>query len=121
MRKSPLVILVLLTLGACKKDADKDKAPASTNLGAEPSLVGHDGPSIENTPYRFKLAQPGPDWKLLDHDDARQISSDAQAAVSQDTGLTAVVIVEHVPGLSLDQMSKLILDAMPIEGKSITE
>lgn len=114
-------VLALLALGACKKDGAKenDPQPESTTR-TESSLVGYKGTSIENAPYRFKLDQPGANWKLLDHDDARQVSSDAQAAVSQDTGLTAVVIVEHVPGLRLEQMATLILDSMPIEDKSIT-
>ncbi len=120
MRRIRIVVLILLVLGACKKNAEKVPETDPPSPIETKKLVAYEGTVIENIPYRFRLAQPGPNWQLLEHDDARQIASDAQAAVSIDTGLTAVVIVEHVPGLNLEQMSTLILESMPIEGKSFT-
>ncbi len=113
-----LVSLCLALLGSCEQTEKKVKTSKSqTEVKDTPADFA--GESLQNIPYQFRLTQPGSDWKLLEQEDARMVTSDAQAALSKDTGLTAVVIVEHVPGMTLEQMSKLILESMPIEEKSI--
>lgn len=114
-----LALATLLVASNCKK-ADKDAADTS-KISSAKDTADFTGKTIENVPYRFKVSQPSEKWKLLDQDSARQITSDAQAALSMDSGLTAVVIVEHVPGMTLEQMGSLILDSMPVEGKVIDQ
>jgi hypothetical protein len=113
------VLLALLALGACKSDAQKEPGAAAVEE-QEQEVALFQGETIESTPYRFTLVQPGADWKLMERDDARKIATDAQAAMSTANGLTAIVIVEHVPGLTLVEMSTLIIDSMPIEDKTMT-
>ena len=132
MQKTFSALFVVLVLCACAgKEAAKQETKAADEGRSEdtfPKIVApkhalekYAGDSIENEPYRFRLAQPGPEWQLLARADARQITSDAQAAVSMGSGLTAVVIVEHVPGMTLESMGDLLLDSMPLEDKKVAE
>jgi hypothetical protein len=120
------LLSLCLSLGACarkegKKEVEPDKEATATETAPAHAPPRYEGEVINNEPYRFRLAQPGAEWQLLEGSEARQISVDAQVAAVVASGLTAVVIVEHAPNVSLEEMGNLLLDSMPIEEKEISE
>ena len=115
--------LVALSLCGCEGAKKESEAKKPEAVSVDTALAGiiSSGDSIENEPYQFRLGKPGPEWDLLEGNEARQISADAQAAAVFPSGLTAVVIVEHAPNMTLEKMGDLLLDSMPIESKRIEE
>jgi hypothetical protein len=65
--------------------------------------------------YRFRIVSPGKSWRILDEAEARTIIPDAIAILYGPGGLFAAVVVEHVPGVELAAMARIIHDGMELE------
>lgn len=109
--KRVLLLLSVLWVAACPKDdpspdpvADGTKVtPDSTYSAKEPLL--HEG-------LRFKLAVPGPKWKVLHAEDSQQFEPDSVAGAVSSEGWFATIRVERLPGLSLDEAEELLDDGL---------
>lgn len=78
--------------------------------------------SIVDEGYRFRLDWPGEGWKLLGPEDAARLVPDAVAGATAE-GVHFVVIVERLPGATVDQVADLLLenpDATDLEVESRT-
>ncbi len=88
--------LLLLALGAARAVADEQAF-------------------LEDPDYRFRIASPGPGWRLLGEADARQVTPDAVAGLTDLKGTNFAVIVEEAPDIDLDRFVGVVRSNMPIE------
>jgi len=75
---------------------------------------------VTDEDYRFRIAPPGPGWRVLDEKGIQPLLPDGVAGAMQDGGVFGAVMVEGAPGANLKAMAQLLLDDMPLEGK-VTE
>jgi hypothetical protein len=72
----------------------------------------------EDPDYRFRIDSPGPDWKLLNEAEARALSPDAIAGLTDIRSNHFFVVLESAPGVDLDVYADILrenLDGEDIE------
>lgn len=110
MRRSASLLSALLLLTPACKDRE-DPGATGTKVTAESD---YDATTpIDDESFRFRLALPGPGWKLLRKADIRRMLPDAVAGAVSPEGLFGGVIVEKLPGITLDQAVALVGAALP--------
>lgn len=102
------------------KAAKAAETPSKEPVAPEPEPP-FTGEVFEDEGYRFRLKSPGPDWKLMGREDIRNISPDGAAGLSDISGVTGVVIVEHSPKVELSSMADVVIGNMPVEGKVVSQ
>lgn len=110
----------LLLLAACK--SREDPGARGTKVTAESSYDATE--TIDDEHYRFRLALPGPGWKLMREPDMRRIQPDARAGAFSTAGHFGSVIVERLPGATLEQAATLLEQAEPgaiVESQEVLE
>ncbi|MCH9682600.1 MAG: hypothetical protein K0V04_14275 [Deltaproteobacteria bacterium] len=114
MRLAPpawFIAASLCAVPACKKhrdpEADGRKLTAESTYDATKPII-HDG-------YRFRLDHPGPGWKLMQRDDARNLVDDANAGAMGPQNLAGVVMVERMPGATIDDLHEMTYADIPAE------
>ncbi len=124
---SLLALCALLAASSACKHSGKDKA-TSTDVVDTVVVPGDDthvkseepkGEMLESSEYRFRLTSPGPGWQLQDRQQIQQITPDAQVGLAHTKGVMAVVIVERAAGMTVQAMTDLIINGMPLENKQI--
>jgi hypothetical protein len=76
--------------------------------------------AITDEARRFRLAWPGPGWKLLGETDARGLLPDAVAGAVSEDGVTAAVIVRPSPPVPLGDYCDRLMAGMPLEAKNVS-
>ncbi|MCH9685725.1 MAG: hypothetical protein K0V04_30110, partial [Deltaproteobacteria bacterium] len=109
---APLSIAVVLGLSAfgCKKEQD-DPTVQRRKVTAESTYDATE--TIEHEGYRFRLALPGPSWKLLRKQDIRRMVPDAVAGAASREGLFGSVIIERLPGVELAKAVDMVNGQLP--------
>jgi len=110
MRRSIALLTALLLVAPACQDRE-DPGATGTKVTAE-SDYDATAP-IEDEGYRFTLTQPGPGWKLLRRQDIRRMLPDAVAGAVSPDGVFGGVIVEKLPGVTLEQAVQLVSAALP--------
>ncbi len=88
-------------------------------------LLPHDAGAlpIVDPDYQFRLAVPGPGWRLLPEKEMRRLLPDAVAGASESGhGLTdryGAVIVESYSGDKPRQLAELLVSNMPVEDRQL--
>ncbi|MDX2092592.1 MAG: hypothetical protein SFX73_32305 [Kofleriaceae bacterium] len=113
MRTSAFVLLLgLAAASACKRtDGDPTKVTAASTDDATKPLVDED--------YRFEIAWPGDGWKLTREADIRKLVPDAVAGAMDGDALFGAIIVEVAPGSTATEFADLLIEQLPIEGKTV--
>ncbi|KIG19373.1 hypothetical protein DB30_02654 [Enhygromyxa salina] len=108
------IFLASFAVSGCKPDAEaQNKAEREANAKRVTSDSTEDASEpIVDEDYRFRLGLPGPGWKLLREGDASKLQPDAIAAavMTGGGGAYGVVIIERLPGTTLDQAKALVWD-----------
>lgn len=110
MRRAAALVSALLLLTPACKDRE-DPGATGTKITAQSDYDAT--VPIEDEGYRFRLSQPGPGWKLLRRDDMRRMLPDAAAGAMSDDGVFGGIIVEKLPGITLDQAVALVSATLP--------
>jgi hypothetical protein len=111
-----ILLVAVLALVGCRRDIEAEsRAERETNATKVTADSTDDASAaIVDEDFRFRLAPPGPGWKLLRERDARSLSPDAIAGALHDAGSYGVVIIERLPQTSLEQAIELLWDdALP--------
>jgi hypothetical protein len=113
-RMSPRIVLALaLCASACRKDAKQEQEDNSRRLTADSP---HDATEpIVDEDWRFELRWPGEGWKLMREQDASQITPGAIAGAVHRDSPNVAVIIEEMPGVSLDTAAEIMRSALPGE------
>lgn len=99
----------LLVLPSCKNAEQQKQVEDNAHKLTAESTTDATAPIVDDN-YKFRLGWPGEGWKLMGPADAGAILQGACAgAVAPSEGLTLVVIVESMPGASLDAFADLVL------------
>jgi hypothetical protein len=105
-----LALLLLATPAGCKRSAEQENREEQAANAKKVTADSTDDATepIVDEDYRFRLAPPGEGWKLLRERDASSINPDAIAGAINSSGPTyGIVIVERLPGTTLDQAKAL--------------
>jgi hypothetical protein len=103
----PLLLAVALVSG-CKNERAAKQAELEHNRRTVTAESTHDASAaIVDEDYRFRLANPGEGWKTVSEEEARKFIPDAVAMVF-DADVKGSVIVEHLPGASIEQYLELV-------------
>lgn len=105
---APLLSALLLFAPACKRE---DPGATGTKVTAESDYDATE--PIDDEAFRFRLTPPGPGWKLLRKQDIRRMLPDAVAGATSAGGVFGGVIVENLPGLTLDEAVTLVSANVP--------
>lgn len=104
------VLLTTLALAGCQRSAEVENRDERANNAKKVTADSTDDATepIVDEDYRFRLALPGAGWKLLREHDASAINPDAIAG-AMNSGATSygIVIVERLPGATLEQAAAL--------------
>jgi hypothetical protein len=110
MSRTAILLSALLLLAPACKDRE-DPGATGTKVTVESD---YDATlPIEDEAFRFRLVQPGPGWKLLHEQDIRRMLPDAVAGAVSADGIFGGVIVEKLPGISLDKAVELVGAMLP--------
>ena len=104
-----LLLPLVLAAPACKDRED----PGATGTKVTPESDYDATAPIEDEAYRFRLVQPGPGWKLLRKQDVRRMLPDGIAGAVSPDGVFGGIIVEKLPGISLDKAAELVAAGLP--------
>jgi hypothetical protein len=108
-----VALLVLSSSIGCKRsDAIENRAEREANAKKVTADSTEDATEpIVDEDFGFRLGLPGPGWKLLRERDASSLNPDAVAgALNSGEGAYGIVIVERLPGTSLEQAVELLWD-----------
>lgn len=108
-RAAALLCALLVIAPACKDRED----PGATGTKVTPESDYDATDPIEDEAFRFRLVPPGPGWKLLRKHDIRRMLPDAVAGAVSSDGVFGGVIVEKLPGISLDKAVELVSAVLP--------
>jgi hypothetical protein len=106
-------LLFALALIACRPSSDGD--PTKVTVESKEDATE----AIVDDNYRFKLAWPGKGWKLMRQHDISKMSADAVAGAMFGQSRIGIVIVEHVPGMTLDGFTDLIVQTQDLADKQV--
>ncbi len=110
MSRAAALLLALLSLAPACKDRE-DPGATGTKVTAESDYDATQ--PIEDEAFRFRLVSPGPGWKLLRKQDMRRMLPDAVAGATSAGGIFGGVIVEKLPGMTLDKAVTLVSANVP--------
>jgi hypothetical protein len=106
-----VVVLAAFTNAGCQRSVEaenREEREANAKKVTADSTVDATDPIVEEN-FRFRLVPPGPTWKLLREQDASRLNPDAIAAAMESDGEAfGVILVERVPGTTLEQAVALI-------------
>ncbi len=108
--------MALAALPGCKSDVEaENRAEREANAKKVTADSTEDATlPIVDEDFGFRLALPGPGWKLLHEKDASSLSPDAVAgALEPQLGAYGIVIVERLPGTTLEQALALLWQKQP--------
>src|SRR5690606_2334388 len=100
------LLAVTLAIAGCRRDIEAEsRAEREANATKVTADSTDDATApIVNEDFRFRIAPPGPGWKLMREHDARSLNPDAIAgAIHTADGTYGIVIVEPLPGTTLVQ------------------
>jgi hypothetical protein len=103
-----LLLLLTLPTSACRTDPD----PGSDGRHVTADSTYDATEPIFDEGLRFHLAHPGPYWKLLHKQDARNFMPKAVAGATRD-GTYGFVLVERMPGVTLESLDTIISTRYP--------
>lgn len=110
MRRTAALLLASILLAPACKDRE-DPGATGTKVTAESE---YDATlPIDDEAFRFRLVQPGKGWKLLRKQDIRRMLPDAVAGAVSSDGIYGGIIVEKLPGISLDKAVELVSGVLP--------
>ncbi|NVB39675.1 hypothetical protein G6O69_17665 [Pseudenhygromyxa sp. WMMC2535] len=95
------------SVGCSKAAESKAEAEANARRVTADSTVDATKPIVDED-FGFRLNLPGEGWKLLTEQDASQLHPDAIAGGLDGKGAFGIVIVERLPGASLEQAAALL-------------
>ncbi|HEV8321842.1 MAG TPA: hypothetical protein VG389_09530 [Myxococcota bacterium] len=81
-------------------------------------VVSPDG-AVVDADYRFRLARPGPRWRILDPVALARLGPLAVAAAETPDGLVGAVLVEPAPEAALAAYGRAVIDAFTVAGKEV--
>lgn len=110
MRRTAALLLASILLGLACKDRE-DPGATGTKVTAESEYDATD--PIEDEAFRFRLVPPGRGWKLLRKADIRRMLPEAVAGAVSPEGVFGGIIIEKLPGISVDEAVKLVSTAVP--------
>jgi hypothetical protein len=110
MSRAAVLLSALLVLAPACKDRED---PGATGTKVTPDSDYDATEPIEDEAFRFRLVPPGPGWKLLRKHDIRRMLPDAVAGAVGPDGVFGGVIVEKLPGVSLDKAVALVSSVLP--------
>jgi hypothetical protein len=74
---------------------------------------------VVDTDYQFELAWPGPGWKLLREQDARNLVQQAVAGAVGRGGTYGVVLIENAPTSEIEPLARQTLETMDLQQKKV--
>lgn len=113
------LVWVALVAG-CKQSAEADnKAEREANARRVTADSEYDATEpIVDEDFGFRIDPPGPDWKLMQEGDISQLNPDANAGAMSADGTFGFIIVDRLPGASLDEALALLW-AEPLPGQVV--
>jgi hypothetical protein len=106
-----LTLLATLALPGCRRSTEqenREEQAANAKKVTADSTDDATEPIVDES-YQFRLTPPGEGWKLLREHDASSINPDAIAGAISSSGPTyGIVIVERLPGTTLEQAKELV-------------
>lgn len=114
MRTTALVLVLgLIAAAGCKRtsDGDPSKVTSTSTDDATQPLVDED--------YRFEISWPGKGWKITREADIRKLVPDAVAGAINGDALFGAIIIEAAPGATAKEFADLLIEQLPVEGKSV--
>jgi hypothetical protein len=114
-RTLPTLFSLLLATAGCQRSAEvvnREERAANAKKVTADSTDDATEPIVDEG-YRFRLTLPGPRWKLLREHDASRLNPDAIAGAvnSSDAGY-GIVLVERLPGTTLEQAQAMVWSAV---------
>lgn len=108
MRARPSLLAFTVALSSCKSAEQQQQIEDNTRKLTVDSTADATAPIVDDN-YKFRLGWPGEGWKLMGPGEAAAISPDACAGAMRPGVVALTVIVESLPGASIDAYTELVL------------